>query len=50
MKKYGTPDPPEYDLKLVTAPFYIFWSLNDPVTPPEVMNRFIPIAFTSLII
>jgi hypothetical protein len=31
--------PPEYNLKLVTAPVYLFWGENDLLTTPEVYTN-----------
>jgi len=35
VERYGTAEPPEYDLAMVTVPVYIFWSQNDPISPPQ---------------
>lgn len=31
MKKYGQPNPPEYDLRKVTSPVVLYYSTNDRV-------------------
>lgn len=40
LKRYGTEEPPEYDLSLVTVPVIVFWSANDYVVGPEVIYPF----------
>ena len=34
--RYGTKNPPAYNLKLVTAPVVIFWGQNDFIASPKV--------------
>ena len=36
LKHYGTEEAPEYNLKLVTAPVYLFYGVSDGVATPEV--------------
>jgi pimeloyl-ACP methyl ester carboxylesterase len=36
LERYGTVEAPEYSLKRITVPVYIFWAQNDPISPPEV--------------
>ena len=36
MEHYGTETAPEYNLKLVTAPVYLFYGVTDGVATPEV--------------
>lgn len=51
VERYGTAEPPEYDLAMVTVPVYIFWSQNDPISPPQVtldFSSFNLSAFTDL--
>ncbi len=38
LKRYGTTDPPEYNLTTVTAPVYIFYAENDPFVSIEVTS------------
>lgn len=37
LKNYGTIEPPDYDLSLVTAPVYIYYSTNDLLSYEKVM-------------
>ena len=36
LKQYGTTYPSEYNLTMVTAPVYLFYSDNDPFVSTEV--------------
>ena len=36
LERYGTVDPPEYNLTRVTAPVYLVHADSDPFAPPEV--------------
>lgn len=38
MKNYGTSEPPDYNMSLVTAPVYLIYGDNDPLVPPEVSS------------
>lgn len=40
LKRYGTEKPLAYDLKLVTAPVYIFWSRKDRYATEKVSILF----------
>ena len=39
MKRYGTPQPPPYDLSKVKAPVAIWYGENDWLVPPEVSKE-----------
>ena len=36
---YGTPDPPVYDVKKVTAPVVTYWGDNDWLAQPPVSSQ-----------
>lgn len=44
MKRYGSENPPDYDLTKVTAPVGVFWSENDWLAVKEVHKIIIRIA------
>ena len=41
LKRYGTAEPPRYNLNLVQAPVNIIYGENDPLAPPKVFFFFL---------